>query len=60
MDVQIINKGPTLIRVIVDGDNVDDLTLEPDETGDFATRDEGTLELRELGGAEPKDEAEPR
>lgn len=62
MDVTITNTGPRVLRVIIDGDNVDDMTLEPDESGDFVTRDEGTLELRELGddSGELGDVAEPK
>lgn len=53
MDVEITNRGGRTLRVVIDGDTVDDQTLEPDEVGHYATRDEGTLELREMGDGEP-------
>jgi hypothetical protein len=61
MDVDITNQGGRTIRVIIDGDTVDDVQLAPDETASYTTRDEGKLELRELGDGEPPAEvAQPK
>ncbi|HEY2250936.1 MAG TPA: hypothetical protein VGH74_07730 [Planctomycetaceae bacterium] len=49
MDILVTNNGPFALRVIVDGDNVNDLTLEPDEQAAFNSHDQGTVEFRELG-----------
>jgi len=57
MDITVINNGPYALRVIVDGDNVNDLTLEPDEQAAFSSHDQGTVEFRELDGPQV---AEPR
>ena len=57
MRVTIRNSGANPIRVIIDKDTVDDLMLEADAQSDFDSRDEGTIELRELGSA---DQAEPK
>ncbi|MBN3756084.1 hypothetical protein G3N95_24300 [Paraburkholderia sp. Tr-20389] len=50
MKVVIMNEGENPIRVIVDGDNVDDSTLQPGEDAALESRQEGVIELRELGG----------
>jgi hypothetical protein len=36
--------------VIIDGDESDDLMLEPGEEREIVSRDQGALELRELDG----------
>jgi hypothetical protein len=48
MKVRVENEGDKTIRVIVDGDNVDDQQLPAGETIALESRDEGTIELREL------------
>lgn len=50
MRVVIMNEGENPIRVIVDGDNVDDSTLQPGEEAALESREDGVIELRELGG----------
>ncbi|WP_250503768.1 hypothetical protein [Caballeronia sp. AZ7_KS35] len=57
MKVHIENQGSSDIRVIVDGDTVNDSTLTPGEAEVYATEPEGVVELRELGGGEAQDEA---
>lgn len=57
MDITVQNNGPYPLRVIVDEDHVNDLTLEPDEQAVFNSHDGGTVEFRELDGppvARPK------
>lgn len=61
MEVAIENNGARDIRVIVDGNTIDDLVLKAGESGSFVTSDAGTLQLREYGdggsvGEEPAPE----
>jgi hypothetical protein len=58
MRVTIRNSGANPIRVVIDKDTVDDLMLEADAQSDFDSRDQGTIELRELGSADQV--AEPK
>lgn len=50
MRVSVYNDGDKPIRVIIDGDTINDSTLEPGDERVLETRDQGTLSLRELGG----------
>jgi hypothetical protein len=50
MKVVIMNEGDNPVRVIVDGDTVNDSQLQPGEEAALDSRDEGVIELRELGG----------
>jgi len=50
MKVVITNEGENPVRVIVDGDTVNDSTLEPGEEVALESADQGVIELRELGG----------
>ena len=52
MKVTVTNDGDTSIRVIVDGDNVNDSTLAAGETDEYVTPPDGRVELRELGDEE--------
>jgi hypothetical protein len=59
MKVVIMNEGERPIRVIIDGDTVDDQRLEPGEEAALDAEDEGVIELRELGalqGDQPEGE----
>ena len=58
MKVKIENEGDDPVRVIIDHDTVNDVTLDAGATELFVSEDEGVIELRELGGPEPKDEDE--
>ena len=49
MLLQVMNQGDKTVRVIIDGDNVDDQQLEPGDTVVIETRDEGKAEFREMG-----------
>ena len=49
MNVTIVNHGDKTLRVIIDKDNINDQHLAPAESQTYETRDEGTLELREMG-----------
>jgi hypothetical protein len=49
MKVRVENEGDKTIRVIVDSDTTNDQHLPAGETVALETRDEGTIELRELG-----------
>lgn len=49
MDVNVTNNGSNTIRVIIDGDTVDDKQLAPGESIEIHTRDQGTVSLREMG-----------
>jgi hypothetical protein len=49
MRVSVYNDGDKPIRVILDGDTINDSMLESGEERVLESRDEGTLELRELG-----------
>ena len=63
MEVEIVNNGARDIRVIVDGNTIDDLVLKASERGSFVTSDAGTLQLREYGDSssseDPPDVARP-
>ena len=50
MRINVYNDGDHPIRVIIDGDESDDLMLEPGEEREIVSRDQGALELRELDG----------
>jgi hypothetical protein len=50
MKVVVMNEGENPIRVIVDGDTVNDSQLQPGEEAALDAKDEGVIELRELGG----------
>ncbi|SAK59707.1 hypothetical protein AWB76_02797 [Caballeronia temeraria] len=52
MKVHIENQGDAAIRVIVDGDTVNDSMIDPGAAEDFESATEGIIELRELGGGE--------
>ncbi|HEY3620040.1 MAG TPA: hypothetical protein VGK96_24795 [Candidatus Sulfotelmatobacter sp.] len=52
MRVNIVNLGADSIRVILDHDTINDQTLAPGVDQEFVTKDEGVLELRELGSAD--------
>jgi hypothetical protein len=52
MDITVLNNGPYPLRVVIDSENINDQTLEPDEEAIFNTRDQGTIEFRELGADE--------
>jgi hypothetical protein len=54
MKVTVTNDGDTSIRVIVDGDNVNDLQLAAGETEEYVTPPDGRVELRELGEVDPQ------
>jgi hypothetical protein len=56
MKVSVSNNGENAIRVIIDKDSINDLTLEAGDMSELESADEGTIELRELGSAEPRDE----
>ena len=63
MKVKIENEGDNPVRVVIDHDTVNDVTLDAGATELFVADDEGVIELRELGGGvgeEDEDEAEPR
>jgi hypothetical protein len=53
MRVNIVNLGVNDIRVVVDHDTVNDFTLKPGMDEEYVSEDEGVIELRELGSAEP-------
>jgi hypothetical protein len=48
MKINLYNEGDNPIRVIIDGDTVNDSTLEPGEERFIESRDAGVIELREL------------
>ena len=50
MKINVYNDGENPIRVIIDGDTVNDSTLEPGEERFIESRDAGLIELRELDG----------
>jgi hypothetical protein len=50
MRLTVTNEGENPVRVIVDRDNVNDSTLEANETESYETAPEGVIEFRELGG----------
>ncbi|MFP3549764.1 hypothetical protein SB861_03480 [Paraburkholderia sp. SIMBA_049] len=50
MKVVIMNEGENPIRVIIDGDTVNDSQVQPGEEAALTSEDEGVIELRELGG----------
>jgi hypothetical protein len=51
MKLTVTNEGDTPVRVIVDRDNVNDFTLDANETQSYDSAAEGVIEFRELGGA---------
>ena len=51
MRLTVTNEGENPVRVIVDRDNVNDFTLDPNDTQTYDTAAEGVVEFRELGGA---------
>lgn len=59
MEVEIVNNGARDIRVIVDGNTIDDLVLKASERGSFVTSDAGTLQLREYGDSSSAGGEEP-
>ena len=50
MKITVTNEGENPVRVIVDRDNVNDFTLDPNDTQTYDTATEGVVEFRELGG----------
>jgi hypothetical protein len=50
MKVIVVNEGESPVRVIIDGDTVNDSHLQPGEEAALTASDEGVIELRELGG----------
>ena len=50
MKLTVTNEGENPVRVIVDRDNVNDFTLDVNDTQTYDTAAEGTIEFRELGG----------
>lgn len=50
MKVTIMNEGEDPIRVIIDGNTIDDSRIEPGEEASLQSEAEGAIELRELGG----------
>ena len=50
MKVTIHNEGDKPIRVIIDGDTINDSTLDAGQQRVLESRDVGTISLRELGG----------
>jgi lysozyme len=70
MQVTINNHGKNTIRVIVDKDTINDSYIQPGQAVPVTSKDEGTIELRELGGvqsnadttgdADEEDESDPR
>lgn len=50
MKVVVMNVGGSPIRVIIDGNNVNDSVLEAGEEAALNADDQGGIELRELGG----------
>jgi hypothetical protein len=49
MLLQVLNQGDKTVRVIIDGDTVNDEKLEPGDTSVIETVDEGKVEFREMG-----------
>jgi hypothetical protein len=49
MNVTIKNTGVASIRVIIDKDTINDSVLAPDQEREITTKEQGILELRELG-----------
>ncbi len=49
MDVTLTNNGTHSIRVIVDGDTINDQTVAPGEEVILSSKEDGIIELRELG-----------
>lgn len=52
MKLTVTNEGENPVRVIVDRDNVNDFTLEPNDTQTYETPEAGVIEFRELGAAQ--------
>jgi len=52
MNVVIMNEGENPIRVIIDGDTINDSRIEPGEEAALDSEPEGVIELRELGGVQ--------
>jgi len=50
MNMNLYNEGDNPICVIIDGETVNDSTLEPGEERFSESRDAGMIELRELEG----------
>ncbi len=48
MRLTVTNEGDNPVRVIVDRDNVNDLTLDAGDTQSYETPPEGVIEFREL------------
>ena len=58
MKVRIENEGDAPVRVIIDHDTVNDVTLDAGASDLFRAEEEGVIELRELGGGE--EDAQPK
>lgn len=59
MRVAIMNEGETSIRVIIDGDTVNDSQILPGEEAALDSDNEGIYEPRELGGLQGEHRALP-
>jgi hypothetical protein len=49
MLLQVSNQGDKTVRVIIDGDTINDEHLAPGETQVIETVDEGKVEFKEMG-----------
>jgi hypothetical protein len=58
MKISVYNDGDNPIRVIIDGDESDDLMLESGEEQFVESRETGVIELRELDGPQAESPAD--